>query len=236
MIGHIKKGRKSVFREVGLEEPFYEGESGEKQPEEFGQPVEKELGEQPHDKEFEEQPHEKVLTEQPHQNVVSEKDIGEVTSLERSSNDDEHDNNTPTRGASMRAPKTSWYSKLSPRRPRVRTATSTPAPGLHRITMLALIVALVFPGISFRKRDGQVDVGSADAGLIRLRDESPIDVCTRWAHQGTFPQTDKDKKADLRSGPGQRHSVYLRRPGQDGGRPGNQHVEYVPLQLLEAPR
>lgn len=184
MIGNIKKGRKSIFTEVGLDDDSDDGDTGTAAQHE---------------------------SREKRQLSISEKEFGDVTDLAGERNTDEevdrdhgHENDDgnaheeseesrnddrspqPTRGASLRANKTPWYSKLGPRRPRIRASTSSPvAPttGIHRVTMLVFIVAIVFPGISFRKGDGQVDIGSADAGLIRPREESRTDVCTRWAHQ-----------------------------------------------------
>ncbi|KAI0172231.1 hypothetical protein GGR52DRAFT_580844 [Hypoxylon sp. FL1284] len=91
--------------------------------------------------------------------------------------------------------KPTWLSKLAPtRRPRMRTASSAPPPfitGLHRLSMIALLIAIVLPTISYNNGRQKVEISGADAGLIRPirsgiiedRDDSPTDVCTRWAAQ-----------------------------------------------------
>ncbi|KAI1137821.1 hypothetical protein F5Y05DRAFT_419260 [Hypoxylon sp. FL0543] len=67
--------------------------------------------------------------------------------------------------------KSSWLSKLaSARRPRIKTASSAPPPttaGLHRLTMIALLIAIVLPTISYNNGRKKVENGGADAGVIK---------------------------------------------------------------------
>lgn len=80
--------------------------------------------------------------------------------------------------------KTPWYAKLATgRRPRVRTGSNAPPSpfqGLPTMTMLALAVAIMAPLYS---RSSQDAAGIVDAGPIAMRDNSPTDVCARWAQQ-----------------------------------------------------
>lgn len=80
--------------------------------------------------------------------------------------------------------KTPWYTKLSTgRRPRTRAGSNappTPFQGLSTMTMLALAVAVMAPVYT---RSGQDAAGVADAGPIAMRADSTTDVCARWAQQ-----------------------------------------------------
>ncbi|KAH7326621.1 hypothetical protein B0I35DRAFT_139937 [Stachybotrys elegans] len=84
-----------------------------------------------------------------------------------------------------------WYSRLpgtKSSRPRIATSSSAPvgaASGLHRFTMVALLIAIVIPTFGYYNGQTKVDMSGADAGVIQKRQNSPIDVCTRWAHQAT---------------------------------------------------
>lgn len=82
----------------------------------------------------------------------------------------------------------SWYSKLTGTRTRPRIRTSAGAPpqpvsSVHRLTLIALLIAIVFPACTFHNSRSKMDVSGADAGVLVRRETSPIEVCTRWAHQ-----------------------------------------------------
>ncbi|KAI5925344.1 hypothetical protein F4810DRAFT_75275 [Camillea tinctor] len=91
--------------------------------------------------------------------------------------------------------KTRWLSKLATaRRPRIKTAASAPPPialGLHRLTMIALLIAVVLPALSYHNGRQKVKISGADAGVItrtpstvlERQQNSPTQVCTRWAGQ-----------------------------------------------------
>ncbi|KAH9886879.1 hypothetical protein F4778DRAFT_786594 [Xylariomycetidae sp. FL2044] len=90
-----------------------------------------------------------------------------------------------------------WFSRLAQtRRPKIRTSANTPPPSttsLHRLTMIAVLIAVVLPAITFNSGRGKIEISGADAGLIRTpgsdlhrRDNSPTDVCTRWAGQSAI--------------------------------------------------
>ncbi|TVY71222.1 Kelch repeat-containing protein [Lachnellula suecica] len=92
-----------------------------------------------------------------------------------------------------------WYSKLVKGQRPVIISSATAPPGsfssVTRVALLAFLVAVVVPG--FRYSSG-INISGADAGVIREgilvdnastiegRANSPPDVCTRWAHQGTL--------------------------------------------------
>jgi hypothetical protein len=78
-----------------------------------------------------------------------------------------------------------WYSRLrlSSPRPRIPTAASPPphpVSTLQRVTMLALLIAVAIPSLAFRGGEGSA---VANAGVVP-REQSPVDVCKRWAQQG----------------------------------------------------
>lgn len=180
MIGNIKKGRKSIFREVGLVDVDHGSDDG-------SHPA------QARDA-----------------SVSSEVDFGEVTGLSvesrrqhsgdndrRSSemDDDQEcdDENVPDARIERRQTmpdnqKVPWYAKLSPgiRRPRVKAASNGPPPAmvsLQRLTMIAVIIAILVPCFNYHGGRSNVDINGADAGVIRKRETSPTEVCLRWAHQ-----------------------------------------------------
>jgi len=100
--------------------------------------------------------------------------------------------------ASSPSEKQPWYSRLTPgRRPRIQTVATAPSnmSGLSRLTMIALLIAVVLPGFSYNNGRKTVDLSGAKAGVIKtprsgsgpvleIRANSPTDVCTRWSHQG----------------------------------------------------
>ncbi|KAI1417062.1 hypothetical protein F5Y13DRAFT_185894 [Hypoxylon sp. FL1857] len=157
MGGNIRKGRRSVFKEVGLVEEEQESQQDmtceESEPSERIEPA------------------------------------SEPTSpIERKTSDRE---DSPKRISN-------WLSKLAPaRRPRIKTASSAPPPttaGLHRLSMIALLIAIVLPTISYNNGRKKVEISGADAGVINPtrsavlegRDNSPTNVCTRWAGQSAI--------------------------------------------------
>lgn len=90
----------------------------------------------------------------------------------------------------------SWYSKLtSGRRPQIKSASSAPTglATLPRVAMIAFLLAIVIPGFLTKGPNG-VPADGANAGVIKARDvdgagqawkreDSPTDTCTRWSHQ-----------------------------------------------------
>ncbi|KAI1846636.1 hypothetical protein JX266_007209 [Neoarthrinium moseri] len=161
MVSNIRKGRKSVFREVGLmdDEDEYQHKSSESS---------------------------------------DEKNFGEITGLvsEPTSPIERRRDSTGDVDESRR--KTRWLSKLTPvKRPRIKAAASAPPPtlaSLQRLSMIALLIAVVLPAISYNNGRNKVELSGADAGVIRNvpeiilenRADSPVDVCLRWAQQSAL--------------------------------------------------
>jgi hypothetical protein len=101
-----------------------------------------------------------------------------------------------------------WYSKLAkPSRPIIKSAASAPPATFStfpRGAILAFLIAIAIPGISYRGRGelnanvpadgvgaGPIGGGEAmeNAMVFEKRTDSPIDICTRWAHQSMLPKS-----------------------------------------------
>ncbi|KAI1776474.1 hypothetical protein F4818DRAFT_350633 [Hypoxylon cercidicola] len=168
MVSNIRKGRKSIFREVGLIEEEREG-----QPQHMASETYEESD--------------------PGERVGSASETTSPVERKTSDREDRED-----REEDSPKEKSRWFSKLAPtRRPRIKTASSAPPPptaGLHRLSMIALLIAIVIPAISYNNGRKTVEISGADAGVIRPtrsaiiehRDNSPTDVCTRWAGQSAI--------------------------------------------------
>ncbi|KAJ0330610.1 hypothetical protein COL922a_012285 [Colletotrichum nupharicola] len=183
MVSNIKKDRKSMFKEVGLEDDS----SDEDMP---GTPTSQHARDRK-------------------ESVSSEKEFGDagelVSERTRSSNDDSNgdgdgdgdgeygrraetgrheQSSNPQRQNSMQVGKPAWYTIL--RRPKIKSVSSAPPPtvaSLQRFAMIALIIAVILPAFSYS--NGGQNVGSgADAGVIRPRQTTSTDVCLRWSQQG----------------------------------------------------
>ncbi len=91
-----------------------------------------------------------------------------------------------------------WYSRLAPKGPQIKSACSAPTglATLPRVAMIAFLLAIVVPGFLTKGPNG-VPADGASAGVIRTeeqldvrtgqvlgkREDSPTDTCTRWSHQ-----------------------------------------------------
>ncbi|KAF7550449.1 hypothetical protein G7Z17_g5689 [Cylindrodendrum hubeiense] len=200
MGGCIRKGRRSVFKEVGLEGDvaFLSPSaaptiSGKHRHVAFMTP----------DNEKDSFDAASVESEpEPHKSQAQESDEKEKPSIENIPPDRPlHDTQQPTSSSK------SWYAKLanSKGRPRIKSTSGAPPgtiSGLQRFTLLAMLIAVVFP--AFGWHNGR-EIGGADAGVVTRREQSPTDICTRWAFQsallnGTFyiyggrAKTDKDQE------------------------------------------
>ncbi|KAI6499779.1 hypothetical protein MCOR11_003120 [Pyricularia oryzae] len=112
--------------------------------------------------------------------------------------------------------KVPWYSRLARQgRPRIRAAaaSATPPPvatSLSRVTMIAMLIAVVLPAFSYNSGRRTVDIAGADAGVVQgrggvgdrqrpwspdvaaelsfleARQSSPTQVCARWAHHAAL--------------------------------------------------
>ncbi|KAI0841161.1 hypothetical protein F5Y06DRAFT_308085 [Hypoxylon sp. FL0890] len=160
MGSNIRKGRQSLFKEVGLVEEEREGQQ--------------DIAPQTYE---DSEPSERI------------EQASEPTSPVEKKTSDRED--SPKR-------KSNWLSKLAPaRRPRIKTASSAPPPttaGLHRLSMIALLIAIILPTLSYNNGRKKVEISGADAGVIRptpsvvleRRDNTPTTVCTRWAGQSAI--------------------------------------------------
>ncbi|KAI1503772.1 hypothetical protein F5X99DRAFT_89796 [Biscogniauxia marginata] len=156
MASNIRKGRKSIFKEMGLGQEEDDDTRGAS-------------------------------------TSFEEREFGEITglNLDPTSPADRTDSIVVESSKG----KTRWLSRLAPaRRPRIKTAASAPPPfalGLHRLSTVALLIAVFLPAISYNNGRRKVEISGADAGVIRdapniileHRQNSPADVCTRWAGQ-----------------------------------------------------
>ncbi|KAI8956043.1 hypothetical protein F4801DRAFT_101 [Xylaria longipes] len=159
MSGKIRKGRKSVFREIGLG---------------------------PDDENAETSTSRQSCRETQH---------SENTSRPPESTTPAYERRHSVGGKPMRE-KSRWLSKLIPeRRPQIKSAAAAPSTsvsGIYRITMIALLIAVVLPAIGYNSGRRMLEVNGADAGVIREpivrsvledRANSPTVVCKRWAGQ-----------------------------------------------------
>ncbi|KAI0971334.1 hypothetical protein F4678DRAFT_479279 [Xylaria arbuscula] len=158
--GKIRKGRKSVFREIGLDED--EGEN--------------------------------IKCSAGRQSFEEKQFSGETITRQESEPTPERKESV---GEGLTRGKSQWLSKLMPeKRPKIKAAATTPPPasiaGFHRFTLIALLIAVVLPAISYNNGRQKVKMNGADAGIIRKpastsvledRANSPTDVCKRWAGQ-----------------------------------------------------
>ncbi|KAI0458684.1 hypothetical protein F5B21DRAFT_511872 [Xylaria acuta] len=159
MSGKIRKGRKSVFREIGL------GLGEENAEDSAGRQSCKET----QDSETTRRPPESTTPAYERRHSFGGKSIREMSR---------------------------WFSKLIPeRRPQIKSATTVPpssVAGIHRVTLIALLIAVVIPAIGYNSGRRKAEMNGADAGVIRepivrpvlgKRANSPTDVCKRWAAQ-----------------------------------------------------
>lgn len=121
-----------------------------------------------------------------------------------------------------------WYSKLAkPSRPIVKSAASAPQATFStfpRVAILAFLVAIVIPGISYRgtgKPNANIPADGVGAGstggpeamtdtiIFEKRADSPIDICTRWAHQSMYTKSFKSLTTDISTGAVVNGTVYI---------------------------
>ncbi|KAL2130363.1 hypothetical protein VTI74DRAFT_6567 [Chaetomium olivicolor] len=180
MSSKITKGRKSVFRELGLDADEPRGPS---------------LSEQA----FNElmgltSPTSIHAPESGNDNASGDgKSDTERQQQQQGQDDRDQFPQSPTSPSTSQRP---WYSRLSRVRcPRIKTVSSAPPPSLSTITRLssiALLIAVLLPGFSYYQGGGEPAPTVADAGVIHTkptgpvletRAGSPTNVCKRWAHQ-----------------------------------------------------
>ncbi|KAI0445944.1 hypothetical protein F4803DRAFT_95900 [Xylaria telfairii] len=162
MSSKIRKGRKSVFREIGLglDEDSIEAPAGRQS-----------------------------CKEKQHSETTMRPPEPTTSAYERRHSDGEKSTREKSR----------WFSRFIPeKRPQIKSAATTPpnaTTGIHRITMVALLIAVVLPAIGYNSGRRKVEVNGADASVIREpivrsglenRANSPTDVCKRWAAQSAI--------------------------------------------------
>ncbi|KAI1099386.1 hypothetical protein F4804DRAFT_337297 [Jackrogersella minutella] len=161
MASNIRKGRQSIFKEVGL--------------------MEEERGEDQVDMTSE--THEEI---EPSERMESTSEP--ISPVERNNTDRED----PSKGKSR------WLSRLAlTRRLKIKTVSSAPPPitaRLYILSMIALLITIVLPAVSYNRGRYKVEISGADAGVISPtpsvviedRQNSPTTICTRWAGQSAL--------------------------------------------------
>lgn len=185
MGGNIRKGRRSVFKETGLDDEY----SSEPKTSHSGSENENELYTVDDERSF------GIITGlRSERNTVS---ASKPESPRRQKTEPQHSrkrSNSNGGSAKLRRrqnsdPDQPWYARLykSDGRPRVQAASDAPpggGSGVTRFTMIALLIAIIIPALSLRSSaEGNKAPSVASAGPITRRDDSPTDVCIRWAHQ-----------------------------------------------------
>ncbi|KAK0715127.1 hypothetical protein B0H67DRAFT_553715 [Lasiosphaeris hirsuta] len=182
MIGKIRKDRKSVFKEIGLDEDdphlSYLNEK------EFGELTGLAL------------PY--TIRTSTERRQEGNSDDGRSETERQVGHGQGQDDTDSLRSPNSPSSQKPWYSRLTPgRRPKIRTASSAPPPslaGLTRLTTIALLIAVVLPGFSYYNGREKVSLNGADAGVIHQRPKGfgPVldsrantqtKVCKRWSQQ-----------------------------------------------------
>ncbi|KAK4226733.1 hypothetical protein QBC38DRAFT_365818 [Podospora fimiseda] len=182
MSGKIRKDRKSVFKELGLDTDQPNGPYASEH--EFGEITGLASP---------------ASTFSPNQENASDDGKSETGGNQNRDQGEQNQNDSARSPASPSRSSRPWYSRLTPsRRPKVRAVSSAPPPSVSsfsRVSMIALLIAVVLPAFSFYNGDEKVALaGVAEAGVIsgRMEDsgpflepraDSPTKVCKRWAHQ-----------------------------------------------------
>jgi hypothetical protein len=227
MVSRISKGRKSAFREMGL---MSEDEQEQ-------QVEQEELAEHSQQSDDQEPPHQRSYESYEEKAMDEDEKLMEASSgLETEERPSLRppltaSTTTDSGSSSSRPKRTRWLSRIFPRRkrPRVKPASSAPPAafaGLNRATMIALLIAVVLPAISYTRGGGhKVEMSGAGAaptpewGQSQKRTDSPTVVCKRWAQQ--CKSTSRYRQRILQatnmtpSCPAQRHHLHLRRGGDD---------------------
>ncbi|KAM0279431.1 hypothetical protein ACHAQH_004591 [Verticillium albo-atrum] len=190
MVGNIKKGRRSVFKEVGLDDDLSDDGSqacptSPRADRKASLASEKDFGgitALPTKREREDDANDAIRQ--------GDRDTGAQSHDENDNDHGDNDNRNDGHQPSRPERRRSWYTKLAAgyKRPRIKTVATAPpssVSSLQRFTVIALLIAVVIPAFNYHSGQKQVDVG-VEAGVIQMRRTSPTEVCTRWAHQGKF--------------------------------------------------
>lgn len=180
MISKIRKGRTSIFKEVGLDDNKRDS---------IHHSISGTLPLQSTQSEYSPHSEAKLIHE-------DEKRFGEITGLKfqpptsKGANNSQPDNQLLKRQRQNSLP-SRWYAKLAyPRaRPRVQSTSATPPASMAsatRLALLAMLVALVIPTFSLHSGWSTGILQGANAGPVTRRESSSTDICARWAQQVAF--------------------------------------------------
>lgn len=166
MSGKIRKGRRSAFKEVGLDDD----DCGPSSPTSL--------------------PPTSSLASPQSEHRKDEPDVHQPSALRSQPQSMPQPQPQRKRSRQNSLPSVhSWYAKLTGARtrPRIRSASGAPPPAVsstQRFALIALLIAIIFPAFTLHVSSrSKMDISGADAGVIRPRETSPVDICTRWAHQ-----------------------------------------------------
>lgn len=181
MTGNIKKGRRSVFREIGLDDD----QSVHSSEREFGELT----GLAP--------PRSTRVSVE--RGTETESDDGRSeTDRTAEREQEQNDSESAKSPVSLSSTQKPWYSRLTPgKRPKIRTTASAPPPGmggLTRLSTVALLIAVVIPGFSYYNGRETVALNGVDAGVIQQRPkgfgpvleprgDTQTAICKRWSQQ-----------------------------------------------------
>jgi hypothetical protein len=189
---NIRKGRQSVFREIGLlddgeqneassgtrSEAAYEG-GGERE----RAAAEAESGVRRRSANRHDRKRSSTMeTEKTRLNISG--------TMQSPSTSADSSPTSPTEGRS-------WYSRLGVgRRPKIKAAASAPPQtiaSMSRLAMIVMLIAVILPTFSYYNGRQEVSMSGADAGVIPpkvrqgpvldIRQNSPTQTCTRWSQQ-----------------------------------------------------
>lgn len=186
MGGNIRKGRRSVFREIGLEnEKFIHHERSASTSEAtqlYTVDDEKTFG---------------VITGLQNETRTNARQRPRLDQQNSQDETKSHKRKSSSGTARLRRrqdsdPERPWYQKLykNEGRPRVQAPSGAPAAGgsgVSRFTMIALLIAIIIPAFSLSGvAQGRRAAGVAEAVPVVKREDSLTDVCIRWAHQAAI--------------------------------------------------
>lgn len=185
MSGKIRKGRLSVFKEVGLDG---DRDRSSASPSPLASPTPPQMQQSPVQRvdfqDLKELRSAKTLHDDISQSDTSTEEVTEADEPTSSPRPAQR-----PRQNSLPPAFQSWYSKITrPRhRPRVRSASGAPPQsisGTQRFALIVVLIAIIFPAFSIHhSQSPNMDISGVDAGVLHTRATSPTEICTRWAHQ-----------------------------------------------------
>ncbi|KAI9172123.1 Kelch repeat-containing protein [Paramyrothecium foliicola] len=173
MSTNLRKGRRSVFKELGLDDDFTSDSADPR-------PTSSTCEKRPHvaddDSDHERERLGRAAVEPENSQLERRQSKRSSSGSPRQRQRRDSNSSRP------------WYAKLAnPKgRPRIKSASGAPPgsiSGLQRFTMITLLIAVVIPAFSYYNGHSRVEISGADAGPVFKRQDSPTEVCIRWAHQ-----------------------------------------------------